>query len=288
MTDDRWGRTLTPTGDAMSAALGLAKDCEHDDVLLRDLPDGAVEVVTLRRGTVKRYLVHMSRAVEVRETLLPRRRWRIGRALVKVGVACLPLIVVAGFVLRPENSNLWMGAPLAVGFLMIVAGAFLMTPTKGYDLERYVGSLEGWARLPYKLGGWEPRTAAQLSAVTKLSDDGEGHAHVRDLADGRVEVLTRRKRQRFRHLLDQTGVILEEDIDRIENRSYLGARLIPLGIGACVLLAFVMLGNDARLVALGIAGAVLLAIVGRRAERRLEQRAEKPDWFVVHTEVPSD
>jgi hypothetical protein len=92
----------------------------------------------------------------------PLPRYRLSRKLIYAGLICLPLIVGAGFVFKPENSTLWIGGPFAIVMALLVA-AWLVQ--KHHDLDALVPAGAAAARIPYDLGGWEPKTAAQLRAV---------------------------------------------------------------------------------------------------------------------------
>jgi hypothetical protein len=142
----------------------------------------------------------------------------------------VPLIVVAGFVLQPENAAAWIGIPFTVAMAVVFVGALIHGD---HDSHAYVGSRIGseqrWSGLPYKLGGWPARTTAQLEAVRKLSDDGEGEAYVREQLDGRAEVVTVRGRHRYRHLVDLAGVIVKEVVEPIPRRRRRSMRFIKAG-----------------------------------------------------------
>ena len=115
----------------------------------------------------------------------------------------MALAVVAGFVFQPENGA-WFGIPFAVAWAVTLIGALIH---RDHDLHAYVRSRTGSAR-----------TTAQLEAVRKLSDDGEGEACVCEQLDGRAEVVTMRGRYRYRHLVDLAGVVVEEAAEPVSRR----------------------------------------------------------------------
>jgi hypothetical protein len=239
---------VTPTQEAAEAAVRLAPKYEYEHFLRRDRSDGTIEIVVLEDGALKHHVVHASGVSEMVEMLAAPARHIWGRRVCIVGVGCLPLIVVAGFVFQPEDSTAWIGIPFFVAMALTFVGSLIH---RNHDLHAYVrsrtGSEEGWSGLPYRLGGWPARTTAQLEAVRKLSDDGEGEAYVCGQLDGAVEVVTMRGAYCYRHLVDLAGVVVEELVQPVSRRRRRRMRLKRAG--------------------------------GRGADRR---------WYTVRTAVPSE
>jgi nitrogen fixation protein FixH len=214
---------VAPTQEAAEAAVELAPKYDYQHFLRHDRSDGTIEVVVLENGVLNHYVVHASGMTELVQTLTAPARRIWGRRICLVGFALFPLIVAAGFVFQPENSDAWMGIPFAVATAMLFLSALIH---RDHDLHAYVrnltGSEDGWSGLPYRLGGWPARTTARLEAVRKLSDEGDGEAYVRDQHDGLVEVMTLRGRRRYRRLVDLEGVIVDEVVEpvpRLRRRS---------------------------------------------------------------------
>jgi hypothetical protein len=218
MGKDRGPDFLTPTQEAADAVVSLVPKHEYEHFLRRDRADGTIEVVVLEKGALNHYLVDGSGMTELLQTLDAPARHVWGRRICIVGLGGMALVVAAGFVFQPENGA-WFGIPFAVAWAVTLIGALIH---RDHDLHAYVrsrtGSEEGWSGLPYRLGGWPARTTAQLEAVGKLSDDGEGEACVREQLDGRAEVVTMRGRYRHRHLVDLAGVIVEEAVEPVSRR----------------------------------------------------------------------
>jgi hypothetical protein len=286
MKAERSGWRLAPAGEPIPAALALVKERKPDKAFLRAGRDGAVELVTFRDATGTRYSVHPGGAVEIVETIRPRPRWRIGNRLAKGGLLCVPLIIVAGILLRPANSNLLLGLPFAFAFLAVFVGALLMAPPqKDKLLERSLGSSEGWTRLPYDLGGWEPATVIQLAAALDLM---EGGGAVRDLGGGHMEVVTTRKRREERYVLDAAGAVVEHVSEPLPRHALWASPLVGVGLFASLLVALGQLGHDWLLVALAVGTFVLLALLANRLDERLHGNTGGPGWFRVQLEPPSD
>src|SRR5262245_35115597 len=214
---------VAPTQGAAEAVVELAPKHEYGHFLRHDRSDGTIEVVVLQKGALNHYVVHASGTTELVQTFDAPARYIWGRRISIVGFALIPLIVAAGFVFQPNNSDVWIGIPFAAAMAVTLVGALIH---RDHDLHAYVrnrsGSEEWCTGLPYTICGWAARTTAQLEAVRKLSDKGEGEAYVRDQPDGRVEVMTLRGRRRYRSLVDLKGVIVEEVVEpvpRLRRRS---------------------------------------------------------------------
>jgi hypothetical protein len=220
----------TPTHEAAEASVRLAPKYDYEHFLRRDRSDGTIEIVVLEKGFLSHYLVHASGVTELLQTLDAPARHTWGRRICFVGLGVVPLILLAGFLFKPENSVAWIGIPYAVAMAIVLVGSLIH---RDHDLHAYVrnrsASEEEWSRLPYRLGGWPVRTTAQLEAVRKLSDDGEGEAYVREQPDGRTEVVTVRGRDRYRHLVDLAGVIVEEAVEPIPRGRRRSRRVMKAG-----------------------------------------------------------
>jgi hypothetical protein len=209
MADDVWARPRIPTGESVAATLRLAKELKPDACVLYDGDDGATELIVRRGGKVSRHVLYASGATEQTEVREPLPRYRLSRKLIYAGLICLPLIVGAGFVFKPENSDLWIGGPFMIAMALIGAAGLVQ---QHHDLDALAPVGAAVARIPHDLGGWEPKTAAQLRAVCDLCKAGDGNAYVLERSDGGVEVETIHKHERHRHLLDVRGVVVEHDV----------------------------------------------------------------------------
>ena len=281
MAGDVWGRERIPTGESVAAALRLAKTLKPDACLLCDA-DGSTELIVRKDGRLQRYVAYASGATELVETREASQTYRMGRKLTYAGLACIPLVVAAGFIFRPENSTLWMGAPLFLAFGLILCGALV-----SHDRGELAGPGVLSARIPHRLGGWEPRTVGQLAAVEELFDAGDdGSVHVRNVADGGVEVETFRKRERHRHLLDARGAVVEHSTSTLPASSYL-ARRFAAAASIAVFVVLVLV-EDRRFTLGSLAVLVLVGLVLWRVESRKHVVRRGEDWFEVRVEAPSD
>lgn len=282
MAGDVWGRERIPTGESVAAALSLAKTLKPDACLLCDGADESTELLVRKDGAFQRFVAYASGATEHVETHAPSRRYRAGRKLTCAGLAGIPLILVAGFIFRPEHSTLWIGGPLFLAFGLVLCGALVI-----HDWDELVAPGVVSARIPYRLGGWEPRTVAQLAAVEELCDAGdEGSVRVRNVADGGVEVETFRKRQRHRHLLDARGAVVEHSESPLPARIY-WARRFAAAASIAVFVVFVV-AEDRRLALGSLVGFVVVGLVLWRMDSRKHVARPGEEWFEVQVEAPSD
>ena len=282
MAGEIWGRDRFPTGESVAAALSLAKELKPDACLLCDAADESTELLVRKGGAFQRYVAYASGATEQVETRAPSRRYRAGRKLTRAGLAGIPVIVAAGFIFRPENSTPWMGGPLFIAFGLVLCGALISQDWGELAAPGMVS-----ARIPYRLGGWEPRTVAQLAAVEDLCDAGdEASVRVRNVADGGVVVETFRKRERHRHLLDARGAVVEHSASPLPAKIYWARRFA--GTSAIAVFVVFVLAEDRRFAIGSVAALVLVGLVVWRMESRKHTARPGEDWFKVQVEAPSD
>jgi hypothetical protein len=283
MADDVWGRPRIPTGDSVAAALRLAKELKPDESLLCDRDDGATELLVRQDGDFLRYVAYESGAREQVEARGPLDRLRIVRRVIHGALLCIPLILAAGFFFKPDDSNLWIGGPFALVFGLVFVAALLQ---KHHDLEALAPTGAPSARIPYKLGGWRPRTVAQLAAVEDLCKAAGENARVRNIADGAVEVLTYRRRQRRRHVLDAFGSIVEHDVSAVSGGVYWTVKLAALSF--VIPFAALLVFDGPRSFFIGLAFYMLLLVIASRVDARKHLARPGEEWFEIQLEAPSD
>jgi hypothetical protein len=283
MADDVWARPRIPTGESVAATLRLAKELKPDACVLYDGDDGATELIVRRGGKVSRHVLYASGATEQTEVREPLPRYRLSRKLIYAGLICLPLIVGAGFVFKPENSTLWIGGPSAIVMALFVAAGLVQ---KHHDLDALVPAGAAAARIPYDLGGWEPKTAAQLRAVCDLCNAGDGYAYLLERSHGGVDVETIHKHERHRYLLDLRGIVLEQDVTAWSRGAVWTSRVAAL---AWVIPLFALLYFDRWLYFLvGVGVCFLIGAVASRFTPRKPRSVPGEHWFTVQMEAPSD
>jgi hypothetical protein len=283
MADDVWARPRIPTGESVAAALRLAKKLKPDACVLYDGDDGATELIVHQGGRVFRHVLYASGATEQTEVHEPLPRYRLSRKLIYAGLICLPLIVGAGFVFKPENSTLWIGGPLAIVIALFWAAALVQ---KHHDLDALVPAGAAAAPIPYDLGGWEPKTAAQLRAVCDLCKAGDGYAYLLERSRGGVEVETIHKLERHRHLLDLRGIVIEKDVAAWSRGAVWTSRVAAL---AWVIPLFALLYFDRWLYFLvGVGVCFLIGAAASRFKPRRRRSLPGERRFTVQMEAPSD
>jgi hypothetical protein len=125
MAEDRWHGPPVPSESAALAALRLAQDYTHDNVVRRDRSDGAIEVVGVKDGRLEHYLVHRDGTIELVAARGPFARHIWGPRLRNAGLAAFVLILVMGFVFQARAANLiWM---LPVCFVAAIGGSALIS-----------------------------------------------------------------------------------------------------------------------------------------------------------------
>jgi hypothetical protein len=283
MADDVWARPRIPTGESVAATLRLAKELKPDACVLYDGDDGATELIVRRGGKVSRHVLYASGATEQTEVREPLPRYRLSRKLIYAGLICLPLIVGAGFVFKPENSDLWIGGPFMIAMALFVAAGLVQ---QHHDLDALAPVGAAVARIPHDLGGWEPKTAAQLRAVCDLCKAGDGNAYVLERSDGGVEVETIHKHERHRHLLDVRGVVVEHDVAAWSRGAAWASRVRAL---AWLIPLLALLYFERWLYFLiGVGVCFLIGAAASRFTPRTPRSLPGESWFTVQMEAPSD
>jgi hypothetical protein len=282
MAGDVWGRPRIPTGESVAAALRLAEELRPDASLLCEGAGESTELLVRKNGEVRRYVAYASGATEQVETREPSRRYRVGRRLTYAGLMGFPLILAAGFVFRPEASTLLIGTPFLLAWAMVMGGALLSQQWAEIDAPDDVVS----APIPYDLGGWEPRTVAQLAAVEKLSQACDANMRVRHVDNGGVEVETFYKRERRRDVLDAFGVVIEHDVTAVTGGAYWVPRVAALGF--VIPFGALLLFDEVRSFFLGMAVYMFLLLVAARIDSRKLVVQPGEEWFEIRVEAPSD
>jgi hypothetical protein len=177
--------------------------------LLRDIPGGAVEVVSVRRGLLYRDHVDAGGATIPLETVRCSPRWQIGNVVMALALA-LFVIPLWG----PGAFGHWGGArwiiPAVCGFVMSwIAHGIKFSCVRRLRRQRYSAD-EGWYELralglPLEKPPLNHVSMPQLRAVNQLASEGHLQAVVRDTPDGQLEVVTSGGRGLRRHLVDTRG-----------------------------------------------------------------------------------
>jgi hypothetical protein len=157
---------------------------------------------------------------------------------------------------------------------------------KGHDLDALVPPGAASARIPYRLGGWTPRTVAQLSAVAELCKLSEENVRVLEAADGAVEVVTYKKRERRREVLDAFGTSVEQDVSAVSGGVYWSVKLGALSffIPFVAMVAF----HGMRYFLAGLVFYALSCFLASRVDARKHLVRPGEEWFEVQLEPPSD
>ena len=170
MTAEISYRGRTSPAHALAVAERLAD--EHDqEARYRKLEDGAIEVATMRKGVLTRHVID-DRGTTLSVETFPRNGKYYWGTVVTL-VASIGLIALA-----PRFP--WVVVLIFAAF--VVAGVL---HEKG-SLPVRLGDGE-WKLIPM-LGGWEPRTRAQLEAVENLLDENENRVLVRPYGTRSIEV----------------------------------------------------------------------------------------------------
>jgi len=203
--------------------------------------------------------------------------------MVYCGLLGMPLVIGAAFLFKPEHSDLLIGVPfmLAIG---LAWGSILVQ--KRPDLDALVPGGVASARIPHDLGGWQPRTVAQLAAVWKLCKTGEGDGYVLEAAEGSVEVETVRKRERHKHTLDAHGTVVGQEVAELSGGVIWAPRVA--GLAFLVPLLALLLLDGFRYFVAGIGVCAVIGAVSLAFERRKHQERPGERWFKVRLEAPSD
>lgn len=194
----------------------------------RDRPDGTSEVARMHRGRLNVYLAHGDGTTELIESFGPTPRYTIGRRLALAGLTLWLIVLFGGFAFQPNNSVLWIGGPFALGLLLVFLGSLVSDDLRS-RLRTQAGSDEDWIEA-VSLGGWGPPSSAQLLVVMELGDNGERKALVRSRGQGIVEVASKRDGHVYRHLVDLTGAVIQEDVVPPSMRHVWGVRLAKGGL----------------------------------------------------------
>lgn len=192
-----------PTAAAAAAPARLAEEY-GGYALWHTRPNGGLEVATVRDGCLYRHLVHDDGTTSVidYQRHQPSHHWAVPMSYAGFGFCALTLIGMIGGALSVEAGFLLFLGGMAVMGIGTVVNALDMDVAK--RLNRRPETAGEWHE-PSRLGGWAPRTLAQLAAVEQLADKHNGVARVRDASDEAVEVLVRRWGLPRHYLVDVSG-----------------------------------------------------------------------------------
>src|SRR6266404_522590 len=198
-------RYRSPSGRTAAAVVAPARIAEENDAytVWRDGLDGDLDVATVRRGGIDRYLVHEDATTSwVGHDPPP----QPGRWIVLVVQATPVGIVLCIMVLVGRYTGL---LPDGLGWLFLLGIGMVTVGGSGLALKRdperlLQGTGGGWHE-PTVLSGWRPQTAAQLAEVERLADEHGGVVQVRETAGDAVDVLVRHWGRRTHYLVDSSG-----------------------------------------------------------------------------------
>lgn len=218
---------------AARAAAEIAE--EHGPALRRELPDGSIEVATLRKRRLYRHLVDRSGGSMLLDVAPPSPRQRRLRVL----KWALGLAVVAG--------GLYLGAGIFAIFAGIAAGAGIeRLGLPGGELRFRVaeraGDADAWEPV-LRLRGWLPRTREQLRTAERLADDHDGRALVRSASDETVDAVVVRGGNAYRYTIDSAGNTTLVVVSYRRRREFVANVLAGIGIaifGSFFVVAFLV------------------------------------------------
>ena len=170
MTAEISYRGRTSPAHALAVAERLADEYDQE-ARYRNLDNGTIEVAVMRKGVLTRHVVD-DRGTTLSVETFPR-SWKYRMGIV------VSLAGVVGFFVAPQWTP-WAFVPI---FAVFIVGGLLHHAGK---LQARLGDGE-WKLIPM-LGGWEPRTRAQLEAVEKLLDENENRVLVRPYGTRSIEV----------------------------------------------------------------------------------------------------
>lgn len=169
--------------------------------------DGTLEVATVGKGRLTRYLVHEDGTTTARESLDSSARYVLGGRLTWAGFALCLSIVISGAILAPGGASARMIFPafltgMALAWIGGTMRARHLDPT--WLLRRLGESPADW-HIPSRLGGWQPASSEQLAAVEELAESHEGVAYVRDDGGATIQAVVLRNRRIDSYWIDRFG-----------------------------------------------------------------------------------
>jgi hypothetical protein len=186
---------------------------------------GAVEVVSVKDGRLRRHIIDESGLVTLVETRERPARWWVGRAVLLGGLLLTLLGMVFGLSLIGLDGE---GARVLVAMLGGVAawwGGWWVSWTATSKSLNEFREDDGWSEL--KALGLAPGkppldwlSMAQLCAVEGLATRRGDEAVVRQQADGGAEVVTEGQDLQERHLVGRDGSVFLMDSTRSTGRGW--------------------------------------------------------------------
>lgn len=273
----------------MAAAPARLAEEHGGSALWRDLPDGGLEVATVRDGWLYRHLVREDGTATVIDSAPPpsSHRWAIPLSYTGFGICILALLgsFIGGGLVGNEGfaaAFLLFGCGMAVMAVGVIANA-LET-----DIARRVKWTGHWYEAA-KLGGWVPTASAQLTAVERLADKHGGVAYVRDFGASTVDVVVKRKQRVERYSVDQSG-FTQTTVSARPSGSELvigTARFLCFPLLICIFIVAVSVHGSARgalIFALAVADVAALGVsIASRSLHRFPPKGDAFAWLEVRT-----
>lgn len=287
----------SPKSGSAAAATAPARVAEAfgGEARWRQLPDGEIEVATLRDGVVERYLVHRDGSTTLVGTSSPPRgyRWRIPM----VTGALLVIATIAATVISGTDEDPVVTAFFLAGVVLLFFGGNARGKARelGARVVKEHGDKSEW-HAPTNLGGWAPRSSEQLAAVEQIADEHDGLAFVRDTGARAVDVCALAKGRLEQYWVDEGGRAELADV-KAPKVAYRVDRIVQgiavvVWIGALVVL-FSPLANKVviYLTLLFVFAVGAMVSWGLISSQRLERRVKQlPDegfpWIEIRTRVP--
>ena len=287
-----WVRPVSPvysspkSGSAAAATTPARLAKEFDgQALWRIAPDGTTEVVTLRRGVLRRYRVQEDGTT----TLVDSSDRSLGRRL---GFSALALgaVLFVGAGLAAET------ALVVVGWLLWMAGiaALGLSQDLGGRTHRAYGGKGEW-HMPTNLRHWIPRSTGQLAGVERIANEHAGVAYIRDIGASTVDVYAVRKGRVERYWVDDQGRAEVAETSgpggpHLIDHTLKGSALI-LWL-ALLTVVFAVQQHKGLLIALALAGLAVVMFLGWRndPEARLARRLKggADEWIEIRTKEPEN
>jgi hypothetical protein len=287
----------SPSSGSAAAATTPARVAEEfgGKAFWRQLPDGQIEVATLRDGVVERHLVHEDGSTTLVGTSPspPAYRWRIPLAIGAVlVVGTITAHNLSGTVDDPVTTAFFL-----VGVALLVMGGARRSNARNLDerIAKEEGGKTEW-HPPTNLNGWLPRTSAQLAAVEQIADEHDGVAFVHDVGGRTVEVCAQRRGRIERYWVDEGGYAELADVKAPKAAYYVNrivrAAALAVWIGAIVVLVSPLASKVEIFLALGFVFAVAAMvswglIASQGLERRVKRFADDGyPWIEIRTLTP--
>jgi hypothetical protein len=191
---------------------------------VRLLADGSAEIVTVRRGRLRRHRLDETGLAAVVETAERTRRWHVAKAVEIVGMAAF----LGAFALNPLLGwdDDFRGLVLFVGGLILWWTGYGIKSSAASRSVRRFEEAEGWFELTslWRLDAGKPPatwlTLPQLRAVEELANAHGNMAAVRlEPGEDAVEVVTKERRSVERHRVASSGEVMILDSADVGSRA---------------------------------------------------------------------